>query len=651
MRLWTLPALCMFGVCQLAAQVERLDPPTETETPPAERGPGEEVSAPSGEAARIEAFVDGLMAAQFEAYRLAGAAVSIVRGDEPVLIKGYGYADLEKRTPVDPETTLFAVASITKLFTWTGVMRLAEEGRLDLSADLNRYLKSVRIPETFPRPVTMLDLLAHTAGFEDRHLRLFSLSTDTLRPPAELLRGDLPRRVRPPGEVPAYSNHGAALAGVAIQDITGVPWPDYLERHIFGPLEMMNTSVRQPVPPELGDAAKGYRFTRRGMTVQPPEYVPLAPAGSARSTAADMARFMSAHLQLGRYRDRRVLGEATAARMRSVLFEADPRVGGMAHGFVTRRVGGRQVIGHGGDTLFFHSGLFLVPDENLGIFVSYNAEEGGKARSEAVGALLGFLLPIEVEEAPDPLPGFAERAEGIVGSYRSSRRPRTTLDKFGEIFGYLIVEVVEEGVLRTSSMDQSVRLWVETEPFLFVARDSGETLFFQEDEEGEMRAFLGDQGYAAHEKLRWWQTPGFQGTLLLLNLLLLVSTFLLPAIDVLINWRTERMLARREPAHSSARWLASLVSGAYMLFLAGLVIGMPDPYVLLYGVPPFLVTWLVVPLVGGFLTVVMVVVAALAWRGRFWSVGARLHYSCVAAAAVALLWQLNYWNLLGWKFH
>ena len=166
-----------------------------------------------------------------------------------------------------------------------------------------------------------------------------------------------------------------------------------------------------------------------------------------------------------------------------------------------------------------------------------------------------------------------------------------------------------------------------------------------------MRAFPGNRGYFVWEKLEWWRTPGFQATLLLVNLLFLVSTFVLPALDILVNWRGERMLARREPSHSSARFLAALVGGVYLAFLAALAIGVPDPYVLLYGVPPLLAALLVLPLVGGFLTVLLVVVAALAWRGRYWGAGARLHYTGVAAAAVALLWQLNYWNLLGWRFY
>ena len=648
MRLWTLPALCILGTCRWVAgsqlQVEPEYAPAEEEI---QEGPAE-VDA----GIRLELFVDGLMAAQFEAYRLAGATAAIIHGDETVLLKGYGYADLEKPRPVDPEATLFAIASITKLFTWTGLMQLAERNRLDLSADLNRYLDSLQIPETFPQPVTALNLLAHTAGFEDRRLRLFTWSAVPPESLAELLRVDLPRRVRPPGEVPAYSNHGAALAGLVIQDITGVSWAEYVERNLFEPLEMERTTVRRPVPPGWReDVARGYRFTRKGMTVQPPENVSLSPAGSALSTAADMAKFMKAHLQPERNGSGRILREETAIRMRTPLFEADSRLGGMAHGFAAGVFRGRRVFGHGGDTQLFHSGLVLVPEENLGIFLAYNAEEGFRARDEAVRALLSFFLPDEIPLAEAPLPGFADRAREIVGSYRSSRRPRTTVDKFAEIFGYLVVEVVEPGVLRTSSPGGTAQVWVEAEPYLFEARDTRERLLFRESGDGGMRAFPGNRGYFVWEKLEWWRTPGFQATLLLVNLLFLVSTFVLPALDILVNWRGERMLARREPSHSSARFLAALVGGVYLAFLAALAIGVPDPYVLLYGVPPLLAALLVLPLVGGFLTVLLVVVAALAWRGRYWGAGARLHYTGVAAAAVALLWQLNYWNLLGWRFY
>ena len=119
--------------------------------------------------AELEAFLDELLAKDMEEYHIAGAAVSVVKDGKLFFAKGYGYADLEKGIPVDPEQTIFRIGSIGKMFTWTAVMQLVEQGKLDLDADVNTYL-DFRIPDTYPQPITLKHLMTHTSGFEDRWL-------------------------------------------------------------------------------------------------------------------------------------------------------------------------------------------------------------------------------------------------------------------------------------------------------------------------------------------------------------------------------------------------------------------------------------------------------------------------------------------------
>ncbi len=115
----------------------------------------------------LEAFLDGVLAAEMRSHSIASATVSVVKDGELFFAKGYGYADRESRRPVDPERTLFRPGSISKLFTWTAVMQLVEQGKIDLDADVNEYLTDFRIPDTFPEPITMEHLMTHTPGFED----------------------------------------------------------------------------------------------------------------------------------------------------------------------------------------------------------------------------------------------------------------------------------------------------------------------------------------------------------------------------------------------------------------------------------------------------------------------------------------------------
>ncbi|HET6326325.1 MAG TPA: serine hydrolase domain-containing protein, partial [Planctomycetaceae bacterium] len=159
---------------------------------------------PVDNAEDLEAFFDGALMVQLESKHIAGAVVAVVVGDKLVFSKGYGYADVETGRPVDPQTTLFRIASVSKLFTWTAVMQLVEEGKLDLDADVNVYLKGtgVQIPPAFGKPITLKNLLTHSAGFEDRPIGLFAHQPSD-KPLAESLKNDIPARVRPPGTLSA----------------------------------------------------------------------------------------------------------------------------------------------------------------------------------------------------------------------------------------------------------------------------------------------------------------------------------------------------------------------------------------------------------------------------------------------------------------
>src|SRR5262249_33670254 len=181
---------------------------------------------------------------------------------------------------VDPERTMFRIGSISKLFTWTAVMQQVEEGKLDLDADVNKYLKDVAIPATFDQPITLKHLMTHTPGFDDYVIGLFAHTADGVRPLAALLREQMPKRVRPPGVIASYSNHGTALAGLAVVGVAGMPWEDYVEQRIVQPLSMAHTLVRQPAADKLpDDLSKGYKWEDGRFQVKDFEYVPLAPAG------------------------------------------------------------------------------------------------------------------------------------------------------------------------------------------------------------------------------------------------------------------------------------------------------------------------------------------------------------------------------------
>jgi CubicO group peptidase (beta-lactamase class C family) len=264
--------------------------------------------------AEMKAFMDKELGKEMEKHHIAGAAVSVVKNGKLFFAKGYGDANLKKGIPVDPEQTTFRIGSVTKLYTWTAVMQLVEQGKLDLNANINTYL-DFRIPDTYPQPITLKDLMTHTAGFEDRSYERLAKDPNDLLPPREWLVSHMPARVRPPGEVAAYSSYGAALAGYIVARVSGEPYDQYVQEHILNPLGMAHTTAHSPTPQDIRThASKGYTYEdgafkefpdTSGMALayadmgQPA----MAPAGGMQSSATDMARFMIAQLRDGRHGD------------------------------------------------------------------------------------------------------------------------------------------------------------------------------------------------------------------------------------------------------------------------------------------------------------------------------------------------------------
>src|SRR5215212_4075043 len=200
--------------------------------------------------AEMEAFMDKELGKEMKKRQIAGAAVSVVKDGKLFFAKGYGDADLEKSIPVDPERTNFRIGSTAKLFTWTAVMQLAEQGKLDLNEDINTYL-DFRIPDTYPQPITLKHLMTHTAGFEDRYYERLAKDPNDLLPPREWLISHMPARVRPPGDIAAYSSYGTSLAGYIVARVSGEPYDQYIQEHILNPLGMVHTTARSSMPPDI----------------------------------------------------------------------------------------------------------------------------------------------------------------------------------------------------------------------------------------------------------------------------------------------------------------------------------------------------------------------------------------------------------------
>ena len=599
---------------------------------------------------QLEAFLDGLLAAEMADKHIPGAMVAVVEDGRLLLAKGYGYANLEGQVPVDPERTLFRVASNSKLFTWTAVMQLVEQGQLSLDTDINEYL-DFAIPNTFPEPITLRHLLSHTPGFEEQGVNMTKLEAEQVSPLGDYLKGNLPARVFPPGEVLAYSNYGASLAGYIVERVSGQPFDEYVEQNIFTPLSMEHSSFRQPLPESLApDLATGYNFTGGQYVAGSFVYDQSYPGGGVSATATDMARFMIAHLQNGELDGRRILQEETARQMHSQLYTSDPRLEAVAHGFFEKTVNGQRVISHGGSLITFHSFLYLIPGQKDGFFISTNSTGGGAAMQTIVKAMLDRLYQPAEPPILQPAAGFAERIAPYLGAYTSARSNFTSFEKVINLFSPVSASLGSDGNLVIAGMH-----FVEVEPGLLQdISDPDNWMVYRTGSDGRP-VMTGNVGI--YESFTLIKSPWY-GTATP-HLLLFVSATLM-FLGALIAWPIRYFSGRRkQPAASEssplparlARWAAALFGLLLLACLVGFTALFTDilpgfgQLRIIFETPLLLNFLLALSYVLGGLALAILIFAVLAWVRHYWNLGGRIFYSLLAMLAVLLTWSLVYWNL------
>jgi len=564
--------------------------------------------------------------------------------------RGYGLADVAANKPVDPETTLFNIGSITKTFTFTAVMQLAEQGKLDLNADINTYL-DFKIPATYREPITLAHLMSHSAGLDEFFFGTLSPSAEEVIPLGEYLRTRLPQRVRPPGVVSAYTNFGVALAGYIVERVSGQPCADYLEEHILQPLGMAHTSS-QMVMPESFDQDMSLTYVYADGTFQsvkdPFRFNNLAPAGSIMSTATDMAHYMIAHLQEGAYQDARILQAETARLMHQQSFTQDPRLGGWAHGFEEYRLDNPRVIGHGGVTYHFYTQMVLVPEANLGLFVANNSANGRKMRDSVAEAFINHYFPLPAVTPPTPLENSTTDLQSLEGSYAPASDSFGTHEKLKLVLEIHKVKAQDDGSLLLSSLAGSQR-YVEVEPMLFQRDDGKHVDFldyfsFRANPDGQVLYLLVEK--YAFQKLPWYETMSFN---LLFSAIVLLLFLSIPLVAII--WRASTRLreqASRQPRDARlARGLLGLLVALYFISLTGMFSAFATENAVLLGtaVAYTVGQFLAIPV--AILAIGAVVFSVLVWKRGYWTLAWRVHYTLVTLAAVAVVWWYFNWKIIG----
>lgn len=380
-----------------------------------------------------------------------GAAVVVTKGDKIIFSKGYGYANIEKKTEVDPAKTVFAYGSINKVFVWTSVMQLVEAGQIKLDQDIRAYFpKELAEKLSIKKPITMLDIMSHTAGFEQHPLSTFTMSAESLTSLEKTLLSSQPRQIYEPGKVIAYSNFATALAGLVVEKVSGKSFSDYEMNHILRPLGMNLTSGHPTLAdhPELENAeATGYAMKPEGgFEARAHYFVPMYPAGAMKGTAEDLARFAMA---LNAPSSPLFTRPETVQTMLTQSYTPNPEILSNAHGFWEYQAK-PHTVGHAGNVKGFSSNFVVVPDEQLGVVVLTNMEIEPKLTS----GIINLLIQDKTQDAVTPTADLSPSSE-LNGYYVQSGGTYTTYHELINYLGLIKVEAKGEHDLTLSVMGMS----------------------------------------------------------------------------------------------------------------------------------------------------------------------------------------------------
>ncbi|HEY6620758.1 MAG TPA: serine hydrolase domain-containing protein [Steroidobacteraceae bacterium] len=636
--------LCLFG---FAAASSAANP--EPASAPSPNAP----TAHALDRADLEPWLDGFMPYALERGDVAGAVVAIVKNGEVIFAKGYGFADVDKHKPVDAERTMFRPGSISKLFTWTAVMQLVEQGKLDLDHDVNEYL-DFKIPPRSDGPITLRDIMTHTPGFEEQIKALIVSDPKQLVPLKVYAEQKTPVRIFKAGSTPAYSNYATALAGYIVERVSGQPFDDYIDAHLFKPLEMTHATFRQPLPAAFeADMSKGY-----ALGSQPPksyEIVVAAPAGSLAASGVDMAHFMIAHLESGEYHGARILGAETLKMMHETPRDMIPPLNRMMLGFYEQNYNGHRVISHGGDTVYMHSYLHLLLDDHVGLFVSLNSQGREGAAGAIRGALFDDFLDRYFPGTPDvrrvDAKTATEHARLMAGYYESSRRPETSFMSILTFASPFKLSVGKDGMLTSPSFkgrNGAPRYYREVAPFVWRDVNSGWRLAAKVAD-GHVQRFSIDEisPFTVYEPSRWYRSASWLVPSVEFAFCALLVTALLWPVAAIVRRRNHlkldligrdergRLLSRVAAAAValvSLAWVALFVSISSRTAMLGPSL---DPVLFLL----HLIS--IVAYIGG--AAVLIWAAAVAWTGRRRWPG-KIWTSVLALSAVIMLW-------MAWVYH
>jgi hypothetical protein len=528
-----------------------------------------------------------------------------------------------------------------------------EQGKLDLDRDINEYL-DFKIPPKFGKPITLRHIMTHTPGFEEQVKDLINEEGAPIATLKQHLVEHVPDRIFPPGTTPAYSNYGASIAGYIVERVSGRPFNDYVAENIFKPLGMSHSTFAQPLPAELKPLmSSGYKAGSG--KAQPFEVIEEAPAGALAATAADLARFMIAHLENGKFENAQILRPETAAKMHARQFGLSPALNGMCLGFYEESRNGHRIIGHGGDTIYFHSDLHLMLENGVAFFVSYNS--AGKGEISPRTALWEHFLDRYFPYTPPKVEKLATAdadAKTVAGHYLTSRRSESNFLKVVAVDDNVQVTPDENGTIKVEpfkDFNGKIKKWQEIAPLVYRSVTGQDLIAFRRDDRGHMQLVPNFPALVL-QRVPMVANSDFNQTLILAVIVVLGLTLLCWPLAAIVRRHYHQRLELDARYMRLRPWMPA-VCAADIVFLLYFFLSITSDSLgaLSSRSDAKLHAIQVLGVLGALGTVIVFLACLRSWKDRhvwFW---AKVWNLLVLLACIGFVWFSYHWNLLNFNLN
>ena len=597
----------------------------------------------------VEDFTDEFFKQNMEQYHVPGVAIAFVKDDQVAFMEGYGYADVENKIKVEPQKTVFGIGSISKLLTTTAVMQQVEAGQIDLNKDVNEYLEAFKVKNTFKAPVTMKSLLTHSSGFIQSSIGIGTRNLNEIKELGNYLKTALPKIKYEPRTFFSYSNQGMSLAGYIVECISRIKFEDYMKKNIFEPLQMKDSSFKQPIPENMKSnqaIGYGYEVQKQRLFRTPSMYYHVVPAGGCYTTVEDMSKFIIANLNDGKYKDNQILDKNTMNEMHEQHFTHNEKMPGQAYGFWESFENNKRALFHTGTTDGYASLLYMIPEEKIGFIICYNLPSD-KLRSSFLSSFLDTFYPVIEDEIIPDLKEDKESSEKYEGLYWNVEKPRDTIDKIEILMseGLISVKETDNGSLKlTDYYGKAMGEYREIEPAVFQKVQGEEIITFKTKSAKIDRTYLYFKNEAL-EKVRWYENRMISIILGIVSLLIVMVS---PFIWVTIFIRGKLKKEEKSFLEKYGAYIGLLSSVLIVVFcvIAAMITMKLGKYAFMFGIPLSLKMTLMIPVLLCGISAGLLVTSVLAWKHNYWTRAKRYFFSIYTGSVILFLICLEFWNMI-----